>query len=125
MRKVLMDWDFKTLNPVDFVVSIDVPIDNNLMRLVWDKAVQVLNATHGSKLSKEQMDLLDEFEVPESHFKVINTALRDCLKTIWLNASSDGIKVIDGDCKKAKFKRLADSKWMCMVEYRGHYVRTK
>ena len=116
----VIDWDFETLNPMDFELKLEMESDKKRMSWLFDKAVQKL-AKKGM-IVPGQMDAVSEFKVPVSYFKYIKTVTRKNVRQAFLKVKKDGIHILQYEVSAGIFKKGEGDRWNICLVYRGTYA---
>lgn len=114
----MYDFHVKQVSPVSCELRLDIPLDNKLFKLVFGVAKRAYRKRTGVKI-EGSLGGVDAFDVPQSHFKLLSTAIKSCIKD--LNEKEfepDGFRILHYDVVRAEFKRVGGS-WKCVLDVEG------
>lgn len=121
MGRKLIDFEVEQKNPVEYELRLGFPLDNRMFKLAFDGAKRAMSLKKGVEV-KGDVGKVDEFDVPDRFFKVLNVACTGTVKDLNKREfASDGFRVVTHEVVRAKFKRF-EGRWKCLVWLEGKCI---
>lgn len=118
------NYDFETLNPVDFKLILTSTVQNRLIKHIFFMTKKKIKKKTGIEVSGD-LEVLEEFDVDPRFHKLLKTNIKKILKNIYDLFKKDSLVITYDYIQKASFIR--DKKkpdiWLINIEVRGQYAK--
>lgn len=112
-------YSIKCTTPVDYELSVSIPLTNAVMKRIFFGARKALYAK-GHRVPENLLESTDRFDVPRIYYNLLVTSMNSILKDLKENFKQDKIILVSIDLKKAEFMQ-ENEKWCLMASFGGIY----
>ncbi len=117
-RKHAVDYDFETLNPIDFQCTLKFKVERGTLFFIFESCKNMMKK-QGADVSKASLEK-GEFSVDPRYLRMIYTGIDGILKDVWSDVLKDGRQVYKDGLSRARFYK-EDVVWWLEVVVIGEY----
>lgn len=126
MKKPVWDWNFKIVNPVEYVIDISTKTEKKFFL----KIIRASARAHAMFLKLKIQNTDEVFdkaggEIPwdPNKLNLLKTQLGSIIKDVKMTVGYDGIFLLDIKIEDARIVRVDSSSYMAKIRIVGNYIK--